>query len=106
MVDPIMPHISQSGYIIVFAIFFVFFNILGLMIHGRFLGAFFSMVVTIMNLVLGFIPFWVALIGFAVCFIEFGSQFIRGTPEEKPAGNSQKPPEITGAFDKSQFKRK
>ena len=25
---------------------------------------------------------------------------------EKPAGNSQKPPEITGAFDKSQFKRK
>ena len=61
MVDPIMPHISQSGYIIAFAIFFVFFNILGLMIHGRFLGAFFSMVVTIMNLVLGFIPFWVAI---------------------------------------------
>jgi hypothetical protein len=28
------------------------------------------------------------------------------TPQEKPAGNPQKPPEITGAFDKSQFKRK
>jgi hypothetical protein len=99
-------HVSNTTYIIVFIVFFVFFNIFGLVIQGRLLGSFFGMVLTVVNLVLSFIPFWVALIGFAICFIEFGSYFIRGVPEEKPAENPQKPPPITGAFDKSQFKRK
>jgi hypothetical protein len=48
-------------------------------------------------------------VGLFIVFVEFGSYLIRGTPQEKPSETTQKPQnqiEITGAFDKSQFKRK
>jgi predicted membrane protein len=95
---------AELWYLIAFAIFFVFFNAFGWFISGRALGASFSTVVTFVNLVLGFIPFWVALIGFTIAVIEIGSCAFRKEQEEKPE-NPQNPPEITDTFDKSQFKR-
>ena len=106
IVDPIMPHISQSSYIIAFAVIFVFLTICGWSIFGRLFGAIFGGVVSVCFLVWGIVPYGIPAIGLFIVFIELGSVFIRGTPEEKPAETPQKPPEITGAFDKSQFKKR
>jgi len=97
---------SELFFLICFAILFVFFNIFGILIHGRLLGAFFGTIVTVMNLVLGFIPFWVALIGFAICVIEVASYSFKKQPQEKPAETPRKIFGITGEFDKSQFNKK
>jgi hypothetical protein len=70
----------------------------------------FGGIISVCFLVSGLIPYWIALVGLFIVFVEFYFAFVKTpqnqTKEEKPAGNSQKPPEITGAFDKSQFKRK
>ena len=102
----LIPHISPLSFIIGFAILYLIINIFGLMIHGRLVGATLCGILTIFALFSGLIPFGEALLGLFIAFVEFGSWFIRGTPKEKTTETLQKPPEITGAFDKSQFNKR
>ena len=98
-------------FIIVFALFYLVVNIIGLKIQGRMAGAIFSGMAAILAVTWGVIPLWEALIFLFISLIEFGSWFIRKTPTEKPTDEAKlaennKPPEITGAFDKSQFNKR
>ena len=54
----------------------------------------------------GLVPPWVAMIGMFLSLTVMICYVIRGTPEEKPDETPQKPPEITGAFDKFQFNKR
>jgi hypothetical protein len=101
--------LSRDNYLIIFAAAFVFVTTLGLLMKGRSFSSLFGGIISVCFLVSGLIPYWIALVGLFIVFVEFGSYLIRGTPQEKPSETTQKPQnqiEITGAFDKSQFKRK
>jgi membrane protein implicated in regulation of membrane protease activity len=100
-------------HLIVSIVCFIIATIFGLAIHGKILGALFGGIIAVFTLVMGFIQFYLFIVLFLIVSIEFYFAFVKTpqnqTKEEKPAETTQKPQnqiEITGAFDKSQFKRK
>ena len=108
-VEPLV-RIPEIWYIVGFSVLYFVLFMFGLQLRGILLGAFFCLILSIVAFIFGIIPFWEFLLGLVLSFMAMGRIFIRSDSkeksDEKPAENLQKPPEITGAFDESQFNKK